>query len=167
MPFIMRWLNFTNANVSLSPHTIRNSNAASVHSASFLRKQSCSSLFLARPTQTGLNIKFISHPNKCTIHPCLHPHFWYAISVLISRGTMHPMNWIKHSGLQSGNTFVIFQFMGYRMVKSSVYGISNVNFMYFSIVTCHWFFRFTVRQYLNILTRHIWYNYWCPVDAKS
>ena len=37
----MMSLNLTNANASLSPHAIRNSNAASVPSASFLRKQSC------------------------------------------------------------------------------------------------------------------------------
>ena len=37
----MMWLNLTNANASLSRHAIRNSNAASVPSASFLRKQSC------------------------------------------------------------------------------------------------------------------------------
>ena len=40
----MMWLNLTNANASLSPHAIRNSNAASVPSASFLRKQSCYNL---------------------------------------------------------------------------------------------------------------------------
>ena len=33
--------NLTYANASLSLHAIRNSNAASVHSASFLMKQSC------------------------------------------------------------------------------------------------------------------------------
>ena len=38
----MMSLNLTNANASLSPPAIRNSNAASVPSASFLRKQSCS-----------------------------------------------------------------------------------------------------------------------------
>ena len=37
----MMSLNLTNANASLSHHAIRNSNAASVPSASFLRKQSC------------------------------------------------------------------------------------------------------------------------------
>ena len=40
----MMWLNLTNANASLSSHAIRNSNAASVPSASFLRKQSCTYL---------------------------------------------------------------------------------------------------------------------------
>ena len=41
----MMSLNLTNANASLSPHAIRNSNAASVPSASFLRKQSCFKYF--------------------------------------------------------------------------------------------------------------------------
>ena len=36
----MMWLNLTNAGASFSPHAIRNSSAASVPSASFLRKQS-------------------------------------------------------------------------------------------------------------------------------
>ena len=40
--FIIMRLNLTNTNAGVCPHTIRNCNDASVHSASFLRKLSCS-----------------------------------------------------------------------------------------------------------------------------